>query len=147
MKPFQKNNRSFLRDRKSAAYTLFEIMLVLGIISVLVGSAIYMLVGNLDVAKIQRVDADFKAISTQLKTYEMMNFNFPSTEQGLDALVKRPTSDPQPRKWYKLMDLVPLDPWGTPYQYANPGKVNTASFDLYSYGPDKKPSDDDIVMK
>lgn len=126
------------------AYTLFEIMLVLGIIAVLVGSAIFLLVGNVDVAKEQRVDTDLQAIKTQLKVYEMMNYSFPTTEQGLDALVKKPTTEPMPRKWRKLLEAIPLDPWGTPYHYENPGKKNSNGYDLYSFGPDRKQSDDDL---
>jgi type II secretory pathway pseudopilin PulG len=75
------------RLRTEAGYTLFEIMLVLGIIAVLVGSAIYMLSGNIDVAKEQRVQSDVQAISMQLRTYEMLNYRKPTTEQGLKALM------------------------------------------------------------
>jgi prepilin-type N-terminal cleavage/methylation domain-containing protein len=82
----KRKNRPF----REAGYTLFEIMLVLGIISVLVGSAIYMLAGNIDVAKEQRVGSDIEAISMQLRTYEMLNYRMPSTEQGLKALVTQP---------------------------------------------------------
>jgi general secretion pathway protein G len=131
----------------NAGYTLFEIMLVLGIIAVLVGAAIYMLVGNVDVAKEQRVEADFKAIGTQLGVYEMQNYFFPSTEQGLEALVTKPSTEPVPRKWKRLLESVPLDPWGTPYQYMNPGKRNPDGYDLYSWGPDRRESDDDISYK
>lgn len=133
------------RFDRSRGYTLFEIMLVLGIISILVGSAIYMLVGNLDVAREQRVDADRQTISTQLRTYEVMNYTMPTTDQGLEALVKAPTSEPKPRRWKRLLEKVPLDPWGTPYVYRNPSKLNNdKGYDLYSLGPDKKESDDDI---
>lgn len=134
-------------DRRSrrhhGGYTLFEIMLVLGIIAVLVGSAIYMLVGNIDVAKEQRVESDIQAISMQLRTYEMLNFRKPTTEQGLKALVQQPSTDPKPRKWKQLMKSVPVDPWGAEYVYRNPGKYNAGGFDLYSLGPDGKESDDD----
>jgi general secretion pathway protein G len=78
-----------------AGYTLFEIMLVLGIIAVLAGSAIFILVGNIDVAKEQRVESDVQAISMQLRTYEQLNYRKPSTAQGLEALVTRP-----PRRLY-----------------------------------------------
>ncbi len=132
------------RFRPEAAYTLFEIMLVLGIIAVLVGSAIYLLVGNVDVARIQRVDADKQSITTQLKTYEMMNYAFPTTDQGLEALVKKPSSDPVPKRWTQLLQAVPIDPWGTPYVYISPGKSNPNGFDLYSLGPDRRESDDDV---
>ena len=137
-------SRSNYRE-SSAAYTLFEIMLVLGIISVLVGSAIYMLAGNIDVAKAQRVDSDLQSIGTQLRTYEILNYTLPTTEQGLDAMVTFPAGDPAPTRWRRLLEKVPLDPWGTPYAYRNPPKVsNTKGYDLFSYGPDKKESDDDI---
>ena len=129
--------------RHEAAYTLFEIMLVLGIIAVLVGSAVYLLVGNVDVAKKQRVDTDIQAITTQLKTYEMMNYRFPTTDQGLKALVERPSVEPVPARWTKLMSQEPIDPWGTPYVYLCPGKIHPESFDIYSLGPDRVPSDDD----
>lgn len=123
-------------------YTLFEIMLVLGIISVLVGSAIFMLAGNIDVAKEQRVDSDIEAISMQLRTYEMLNYRMPSSEQGLKALVTQPTTEPRPRRWKQLMKEVPIDPWGNEYGYRNPGKGGKG-FDLFSLGPDGKESDDD----
>lgn len=131
-------------EKERGGYTLFEIMLVLGIISILVGSAIYLLVGNVDAAREQRVDADIQAISTQLRTYELQNFTFPTTAQGLEALVKKPASEPVPRRWRQLLESVPLDPWGTPYQYAYPGKRNPNGYDLYSLGADRVPSDDDL---
>lgn len=127
----------------NSGYTLFEIMLVLGIIAVLVGSAIYMLVGNIDVAKEQRVDSDIEAISMQLRTYEMLNYRMPTTEQGLKALVTQPTTEPRPRRWKQLMKTVPVDPWGNEYIYRIPGKGG-AAFDIYSLGPDGKESDDDV---
>lgn len=123
------------RLRAEAGYTLFEIMLVLGIIAVLVGSAIYMLSGNIDVAKEQRVQSDIQAISMQLRTYEMLNYRKPTTEQGLKALVQMPSSAPKPQHWKKLMESVPLDPWGNEYVYRNPGKFKTDGYDLYSLGP------------
>jgi general secretion pathway protein G len=138
---------TFVSERKrrrldQGGYTLFEIMLVLGIISVLVGSAIFMLAGNIDVAKEQRVDSDIEAISMQLRTYEMLNYRMPSTEQGLKALVSQPSTEPRPRRWKQLMREVPLDPWGNEYVYRNPGKGGKG-FDLFSLGPDGKESDDD----
>lgn len=141
---FPAQKRSIISHRSECGYTLFEIMLVLGIIAVLVGSAIYLLVGNVDTAKEQRVDTDIQAITTQLKVYEMQNYSFPSTEQGLEALVKRPSSEPLPKKWRQLMQSVPLDPWGTEYHYESPGKRNPKSFDIFSLGPDRKVSEDDL---
>jgi general secretion pathway protein G len=138
------SRREFLNKPKESGYTLFEIMLVLGIIAVLVGSAIYMLSGNIDVAKEQRVTSDIQAISMQLRTYEMLNFRKPTTEQGLKALVAMPASDPKPQRWKKLMEAVPLDPWGNEYVYRNPGKYKTDGFDLYSLGPQGKEGEGNI---
>ncbi len=129
---------------RRAAYTLFEIMLVLGIIAVLVGSAIYLLVGNVDIAKEQRVDSDLQAIKTQLKTYEMLNFTYPTTAQGLKALVAKPSVEPVPRRWRQLLDSVPVDPWGSPYQYAFPGRKDPGKYEIYSLGPDRQKSNDDL---
>ena len=129
---------------RRSAYTLIEIMLVIAIISVLVGAGIYYLSGNLDIAKERRVETDLGTISTQLKTYEMEALFLPTTAQGLDALVRQPTTEPIPPRWHALFEKVPLDPWGTPYQYRCPGKHNPAKFDLYSFGPDRKESDDDL---
>ena len=116
---------SLIRDQ--AGYTLFEIMLVLGIIAVLVGSAIYLVGGNLDVAKEQRASSDIQAISMQLRTYEMLNYRKPTTDQGIEALVQLPSSDPKPQHWKKLMESVPHDPWGQKYVYRNPGKYKADS--------------------
>ncbi len=146
MKIFSQSHRhkSPSRFSSTGGYTLFEIMLVLGIIAVLVGSAIYMLAGNVDIAKEQRVESDIQAISMQLQTYESRNYRRPTTAQGLKALVELPTSEPKPRRWKQLLTAVPLDPWGNEYFYRSPGKLNPQGFDLFSLGPDGVESDDDI---
>ena len=133
--------------RHQEGYTLFEIMLVLGIIAVLAGGAIYKLLPLLGSAQVDQVESDIKSISIALRTYEMNNLRKPTTEQGLKALVQMPTADPKPKKWRQLMDEVPVDPWGMEYVYRNPGKFNPSGYDLYSLGPDRKESDDDIGKK
>jgi general secretion pathway protein G len=135
MKPLNRNS--------IAAFTLLEIMLVVMIIALLAGSAIYLMRGNVDQAKYTRVDADIQNILTQLQLYETQNGSMPSTEQGLRALVERPAGEPQPRKWRQLMPEVPLDPWGTEYQLRNPGSKSKSGVDLFSCGKDKKPGTDD----
>lgn len=133
------------RRRHSYGYTLFEIMLVLGIIAVLVGSAIYLLVGNIDVARESRVEADIQAISTQLRVYEMQNLRPPTSQQGLKALVSRPSTEPMPRRWRQLLEKIPLDPWGEEYVYYSPGKKNPKGFDLFSKGPDRQEGGGDDI--
>ena len=120
-------------------------MLVVTIIALLLGTAIYKLSGNVEYARHTTVSADIQSIGTQLKLYESMNGFFPTTEQGLQALVTQPSSDPQPQRWYQLFKELPLDPWRDPYIYISPGKKDPSGYDLYSSGPDRKPDtpDDD----
>jgi general secretion pathway protein G len=124
----------------SAGFTLIEIMLVVGIITVLMGSAIYMLTGNLEFAKEQRARGDLQAIITQVRMYEMKNGGVPLSESaGLKALVGTG----------KGFEELPKDPWGQDYKY----KIDSASakgFRVYSMGPDRKDDGgkgDDISSK
>jgi len=127
------------RPRNEAGFTLLEIMLVVGIIVIILGVAVARLGNTTGIAKDMRVRADIQAINTQLKLYESMNGFFPTTEQGIQALVVQPTTDPKPTRWYQLFKDMPKDPWGNDYIYLSPGKKNPDSFDLYSAGPDRKP--------
>ncbi|MDQ6862166.1 MAG: type II secretion system major pseudopilin GspG [Verrucomicrobiota bacterium] len=120
-------------------FTLLEIMLVVGIIVIILGVAVGKLGNTTGVAKDMRVRADIQSISTQLKLYESVNGFLPTTEQGLQALVTPPESDPKPTRWYQLFKELPQDPWGSNYVYVSPGRKNPTSFDLYSPGPDRKP--------
>jgi general secretion pathway protein G len=131
--------------RKKDGFTLLEIMLVVMIIALLAGSAIYLMGGNLGYAQSVRVKSDLQGISTQLKLYQAMNGFLPTTEQGLQALVTRPDTDPKPTQWRQLMEKMPLDPWQNPYIYENPGKHNQDSFDLYSGGSHGKPGTGDDI--
>jgi general secretion pathway protein G len=117
------------------AFTLLEIMLVVTIIALLLGSAIYAFKDKLGFAQDTRVKADLQSISTALMVYQGMNGFYPSTDQGLKALVTRPDSNPRPRQWRPSFDKVPLDPWGNEYKYVQPGTHNPDSYDLYSVGP------------
>jgi len=120
-------------------------MLVVTIIALLLGAAIYKLGGNVEYARHIRVAADIQGINTQLGLYESMNGFYPTTEQGLQALVTQPNTDPKPTRWYQLYKELPKDPWGTDYIYRCPGLKNPNGYDLYSAGPDRKPdtTDDD----
>jgi general secretion pathway protein G len=131
--------------RHASGFTLLEIMLVVTIISLLMGVAIYKMAGNVEIAKHTRIAADVQGIGTQLKLYESMNGFYPTTEQGIQALVSQPESDPKPTRWYQLYKEMPKDPWQNDYVYRNPGTKNPTGYDLYSAGPDRKPdtADDD----
>jgi general secretion pathway protein G len=130
---------------KNDGFTLLEIMIVVTIIALLMGAAIYKLGGNVEYARHTKVSADIQSITTQLKLYESMNGFYPTTEQGLQALVVQPSTDPLPTRWYQLFTELPKDSWQSPYIYLNPGRKNPNGYDLYSAGPDRKPdtADDD----
>ena len=123
--------------KKQQAFTLLEIMLVVTIIAVLMGLAIFKLAGNVEIARHTAVTADVQALGTQLKLYESMNGFFPTTEQGLQALVTPPETDPKPARWYQLFKEVPKDPWHNNYIYRCPGVKNPGGYDLFSAGPDR----------
>jgi general secretion pathway protein G len=134
-----------MRPKTNFAFTLLEIMLVVTIIALLLGAAIYKLSGNVEYARHVRVAADLQGINTQLKVYESMNGYFPTSEQGLQALVTQPSTDPRPARWYQLYSQLPKDPWQSNYVYRSPGTKNPTGYDLFSPGPDHLPdtADDD----
>ncbi|MGE3749826.1 MAG: type II secretion system major pseudopilin GspG [Verrucomicrobiales bacterium] len=131
--------------RRSAAFTLVEIVIVITIIAVLAGSGIFLVTGMIDDAKFQRVDNDLKALDLALQSYERNNyFNPPSQEQGLKALWEKPTSEPIPERWRAYLTEAMKDPWGTEYQYRFPAQKSKKKYDIYSLGPDRVESDDDV---
>src|ERR1041385_943159 len=121
---------------KQQGFTLLEIMIVVSIIVILLGLAISKMGNPTGFAKDTAVRADVQSISTQLKLYESMNGFYPTTDQGLQALVSPPESEPRPNRWYQLFKEVPKDPWQSPYVYKCPGQKHPESYDLYSAGPD-----------
>lgn len=132
------------RSRRSG-FTLVELVVVLTIIAVLAGSGIFLVVGFIDDAKYQRVDSDLKALDLALKSFERNNyFKPPTQEQGLAALVTRPTSEPQPERWRAYLEEPMRDPWGIEYQYRVPAQKSTKKYDIYSLGEDGVESDDDV---
>ena len=131
--------RGFARP-SSGGFTLIEIMLVVGIITVLMGSAIFMLTGNLEFAKEQRARGDIQAIVTQIRMFEMKSGGVALQEsQGLKALVGKG----------KGFEELPKDPWGQDYKYKVDGS-SAKGFRVYSTGPDRQDNGgggDDITSK
>lgn len=130
---------------KPAGFTLVEMMLVLGIIALLVGAGAVMFTDVLGTGKKGRAKADISTLTSALRTYEAQSLILPSTEQGLNALVERPSGRPQPQSWSPVLKKMPLDPWGNAYQYRRPGSRDKGGFDIFSAGPDGQiESGDDI---
>ncbi len=119
-------------------FSLVEILVVLVIIGLLVSMVAPNVLQRADQARVQKVQADFKAISTALKIYRLDNYNYPTTEQGLEALVSEPVIDPIPQNWKKdgYLEELPRDPWGRPYLYLSPAEYGNGDFDIYTQGAD-----------
>lgn len=131
------------RTARTAGFTLIEIMAVVLIIGLLGGIVGVVIFGQVDTARITTAEAQIKQLESALEFYRLDNGRYPTTEQGLRALVEKPGTAPEPRRWrpegYLQGGQVPLDPWGEPYQYQQPGVQNPQTFDLWSLGADSAP--------
>lgn len=123
---------------KQKGFSLIEIMVVLVIIGLLASLVAPNVLDIADDSRVKKVHADFSTIATVLKLYRLDNYNYPSSEQGLEALVEKPTIDPIPTNWKKsgYLDDLPLDPWGRPYLYLSPAEFGDGDFDIYTLGAD-----------
>ncbi|MNJ23536.1 Type II secretion system protein G precursor [compost metagenome] len=124
--------------KRQRGFTLIEIMVVVVIIGVLGAVVVPQFMSRPDQAKVTAAKTDIQAIATSLEMYRLDNFNYPSTQQGLEALSSRPLGAPAARNWNAqgYLKSLPIDPWGTPYQYLNPGVKSPHGYDLYSLGSD-----------
>lgn len=122
--------------RRNSGFTLLEMVIVLGIIAMILGGAIFAMKGITGQAKISQTNADFKSIQNALDMYKLIGGTYPSTSQGLKALVDKPTSAPKPSRWSQSMKSEPLDPWKRPYGYKFPGKKKSDEPEIISMGPD-----------
>src|SRR5262245_41717355 len=116
-------------------FTLLEIMVVVVIIGLLVAIVAPNFMGQIDTAAINRAKADIRGIEAALNLYRLDNLRYPSTLEGLQALVTNPGETSAPN-WHQQLERLPRDPWDQPYQYANPGEHG--SFDVFSYGADRQ---------
>ena len=128
---------------KKCAFTLIELMLVVIIIGALVAMVMPRFVGRGEQARKAAAEADIRAnIATALKLYELDNGSFPASEEGLNALLNKPSSA---QNWNgPYLEKRAIDPWGREYKYKCPGEHRTADYDLYSLGRDGQESADDV---
>lgn len=126
-------------------FSLFEMVIVMGIIGLILGGAIYTMGNIKDGAAISTADTDMKAFVTALEQYRNIGGTYPSQSQGLEALYRRPTDDPRPKRWTKSIDSEDalLDPWNTKYKYQFPGSKDERKPEIISAGPDGKFSTED----
>lgn len=127
-----------------SGFTLMEILIVVVILSILAVAVVPQFLDQPDKARVARAQQDIQSINTALSIYKMDNFQYPSTSQGLSALMQKPSGTPEAKNWKPggYVQKLPDDPWGNPYQYLNPG--NRADIDIYSFGADGQPGGDGL---
>jgi general secretion pathway protein G len=130
-----KNNKQF------RGFTLIEVMVVLVILGILATLVVPRIMSRPDEARIIAAKQDINSIGQALKLYRLDNQSYPTTDQGLQALVTKPTGTPAPANWKTggYLDRLPKDPWGNDYKYLNPGVRNTSDVDVFSLGADGAP--------
>lgn len=118
-------------------------VIVMGIIGLIVGGAVKLMGGFSGAAEIQRVEGDFDKIKSALLAYKTIGGDYPTTSQGIQALVEKPTSSPQPRRWSQGFESVPRDPWNEEYIYRRSGKIDPNELEIISKGKDRTEGTDD----
>lgn len=129
-------------NRQAAGFTLIEVMVVVVILGILAAMVVPKIMSRPEQARIVKVKQDILAIQSGLDLYKLDSGFYPSTDQGLEALVKKPTSEPIPRSWKSegYLHQLPNDPWGQPYQYMN----ENGELKIFSYGPKGKEGNSEI---
>ena len=135
----QSHEGCLAKNRSQLGFTLIEVMVVIAIIGIMATLIVPQIMSKPNEARVIAAKQDINSIVQALKLYRLDNSRYPTTEQGLSALVAKPTSEPIPQNWKPngYVDRLPKDPWGFAYQYSNPG--TRAEIDVFSLGADNKP--------
>ena len=130
---------------KAKGFSLIEVMVVILIIGLMTAIIAPNILGNTEEAKLKKAAIDIKQLENALQMYKLRNNNFPSTEQGLEALVTASNIEPVPRNFPQggFITSLPQDPWGSDYQLLSPGEMGMV--DVFSNGPDQQPGTDDDI--
>lgn len=123
-----------MTSAKQAGFTLIEVMVVVIILGILAAVVVPNIMDKPDQARITKAKQDIRALESSLNMYKLDNFVYPNTDQGLQALVQKPSGSPDPKNWKQYLKRLPNDPWGNPYQYLNPGIQS--DIDIFTLGAD-----------
>ncbi|GAB5380084.1 MAG: GspG family T2SS major pseudopilin variant ExeG [Aliiglaciecola sp.] len=134
-----------MKTSKQGGFTLIEVMVVLLIIGIMAGLVAPQILGTQEEAQRKAAAVDIQSLESALTRYKLSNNRFPTTEQGLEALISQPTIDPIPRNYPEggYITRLPNDPWDNPYQLISPGEIG--QIDIFSNGPDGEPGTDDDI--
>jgi len=133
------------KHQSTAGFTLLEVMVVIVILGILASMVVPNLMGSQEKANLQKAVSDVSALETSLKMYKLDNYNYPTTEQGIEALVTQTDVEPLPRRFPEegYVSRLPKDPWGNDYQLLNPGEHG--KIDVFSMGPDGEAGTEDDI--
>ncbi|WP_455206613.1 type II secretion system major pseudopilin GspG [Kaarinaea lacus] len=136
-----KNKSGYITIRNfSKGFTLIEVMVVVIILGILAAIVVPRVMDRPDDARITKAKQDIRALESALNLYKLDNFVYPTTDQGLEALVTKPAGTPEPKNWKRYMDRLPKDPWGEPYQYLE----TDGSVQIISRGADGQPGGEGV---
>lgn len=137
--------RQSIQSKSQSGFSLLEVMVVLVIIGIIASMVVPNLMGSQDTAREQKAVIDIGSLETALGMYRSQNYNYPTTEQGLEALVEQTEIEPAPRRFPEggYIKRLPQDPWGNEYQLLNPGEHG--KMDIFSMGPDGEADTDDDI--
>ena len=124
-------------------FTLIELMVVVVILSILAALVIPRVMERPEQARISTAQNNLRAVISALHLYKLDNHDYPTTDQGLAALVQRPEREPLPPNWNQYLNKLPVDPWGNRFYYLQPGK--RGAVDVFSSGPNGRPGDEDDI--
>jgi general secretion pathway protein G len=125
-------------------FTLIEVMVVVAILGILAAIVIPRIMDRPDEARVIKAKQDIRAMESAFQLYRLDNFAYPTTDQGLEALVSKPSGSPEPKNWKAggYLERLPKDPWGNEYQFLSPGV--RGQIDIFSYGADGSPEGEGV---